>query len=96
MPIVVIPNNTSPYLLLTVLAAVSYPEPPSQGILYTASNGDRWDNIAYAMYGDPTQVEELIQNNPAVPVGDYVATGTQLFVPLIEVSTTSSPTTPWG
>jgi phage tail protein X len=74
---------------------MTYPTPPSQGLLYTAK-GDRWDNIAYAMYGDPTQVESLIQNNPGVPVADYVAAGTPLFVPLIEVSTTSTSSTPWG
>jgi hypothetical protein len=48
------------------------------------------------MYGDSTQVEPLIQNNPGIPIGDYVAAGVQVFVPLITPSTSTTSSTPWG
>ena len=54
------------------------------------SKGERWDAIAYKMYGDSTQIEPLIQNNPGIPIGDIVAQGVQVFVPLITPSTSTT------
>jgi hypothetical protein len=48
------------------------------------------------MYGDSTQIEDLIQNNPGIPIGDIVAQGVQVFVPLITPATSTTSSTPWN
>jgi hypothetical protein len=48
------------------------------------------------MYGDSTQIEPLIQNNPGIPISDYVAQGVQVFVPLITPATSTTSSTPWN
>ena len=95
MPNVVIPNGGSGVLTASLVTTYVNPAPPSSGIIYV-SKGERWDAIAYRMYGDSTQVEPLIQNNPGIPIGDYVAAGVQVFVPLITPSTSTTSSTPWG
>lgn len=71
------------------------PQPPISGINYT-STGERWDAIAYKMYGDATQVQGLILNNPGIAALDYVPQGAQVFVPLLTVAADTSTSTPWG
>lgn len=95
MPIVVIPNNLSLYVVTVVTAVVSYPEPPDQGLIYL-SKGDRWDNIAYQMYGDATQVGPLLQNNGGILMSDYVPAGSPVFAPLIPAPVVPATTTPWA
>ena len=95
MPNVVIPNGGSGVLTASLVTTYVNPAPPSSGIIYV-SKGERWDAIAYRMYGDSTQVEPLIQNNPGIPIGDYVAAGVQVFVPLITPVSSTTSSTPWG
>jgi phage tail protein X len=95
MPNVVIPSGGLGVLTPGLISKYVNPAPPSSGIIYV-SKGERWDAIAYKMYGDSTQVEPLIQNNPGIPIGDYVAAGVQVFVPLITPSTSTTSSTPWG
>ncbi len=92
---VVIPNGSSGVLTATLTTEYVNPSAPSSGIIHT-STGERWDQIAYEMYGDSTQIEDLIQNNPGIPIGDYVEQGVQVFVPLITPATSTTSSTPWG
>lgn len=95
MPIVVIPSgNVGPSTPLLLGQAVN-PAGPTQGIIYT-SVGERWDSVAYKMYGDPTQLGLLILYNPGIIVGDYIPAGTNVFVPLLTPPTVATTTTPWG
>jgi len=95
VPNVVIPSGGGGVITPGLVSEYVNPSPPTSGIIYV-SVGERWDSIAFKMYGDPTQVEPLIQNNPAIPIGDIVAAGTQVFVPLITPTVTTTTSTPWG
>ena len=95
MPNVVIPTGGSEILTPTLTTEYVNPSAPSSGIIYV-SKGERWDSIAWKMYGDSTLIEDLIQYNPGIPIGDYVAQGTQVFVPLITPATSTTSSTPWG
>ncbi len=95
MPNVVIPNGGLGVLTPGLISQYVNPTAPSSGIIYI-SKGERWDAIAYKMYGDSTQIEPLIQNNPGIPISDYVAQGVQVFVPLITPATSTTSSTPWG
>lgn len=50
---------------------------------YTTIEGDRWDNIAYKAYGDPTKFGLIIQANPYVRVDIELPGGLTLFIPII-------------
>ena len=95
MPNVVIPNGGSGVLTASLVTTYVNPSAPSSGIIYV-SKGERWDAISQKMYGDSTQIELLIQNNPGIPIGDYVAAGVQVFVPLITPATSTTSSTPWN
>lgn len=95
MPNVVIPNGGSGVLTASLVTTYVNPSAPSSGIIYV-SKGERWDAIAYKMYGDPMVVEPLIQYNPGIPIGDIVAQGVQVFVPLITPVSSTTSSTPWG
>jgi hypothetical protein len=92
---VVIPNGGSGVLTASLVTTYVNPSAPSSGIIYV-SKGERWDAISQKMYGTPFEVESLIQNNPGIPIGDYVAQGVQVFVPLITPATSTTSSTPWG
>lgn len=93
MPNVIVPTGSQ--VLTTYVTEYINPTPPASGIIYV-SKGERWDSIAYKMYGDPTQIESLIQNNPGILIQDYVDAGVQVFVPIITPPVTSTISTPWG
>jgi hypothetical protein len=93
--IVVIPNVGLLSSNVPVLNQYVNPAPPIQGINYV-SKGERWDSIAYKMYGDASQIELLIQNNPSIPALDYVVQGAVVFVPLLMPTINTSTSTPWG
>ena len=95
MPNVVIPTGGSEILTPTLTTEYVNPSAPSSGIIYV-SKGERWDAIAYKMYGDSTLIEDLIQYNPGIPISDYVAQGAQVFVPLITPVSSTTSSTPWG
>lgn len=54
---------------------------------YTTKEGDRWDTIAYAAYGDPTKMEPIINANPTVPITAKLPAGITLRVPIVEQQT---------
>lgn len=95
MPHVIIPSGDGG--VLTPQLALSYnpPNEPSLGVIYT-SVGERWDSIAYKMYGDPTLMTPIIQYNPGVPIDDIIDAGVQVFVPLLVINAPQSTSTPWG
>lgn len=95
MPNVIIPAGGGGPIQPSLVSQYVNPAPPSQGVIYT-SKGERWDSIAYQMYGSPFLVESLIQNNPGIPIQDTVDQGVQVFVPLIAPAITSTPLSPFG
>lgn len=46
----------------------------------------RWDAISVACYGVPGNAGMIIAINPLVPIGPFVAGGTQLIVPVIPLA----------
>ena len=81
-------------------APAALPSQPGQYIVYRTMAGDRWDTIAYAQYGDATQISALIMANPGVQIVDVLPPGTLIAVPLIAPTTPATGTTtsspPWS
>jgi phage tail protein X len=95
MPNVIIPAGGAGASQPGLVSQYINPAPPSSGIIYI-SKGERWDSVAWKMYGDPTQVEALIANNPGIPIQDTIAAGVQVFVPLISPTITADTASPFG
>lgn len=63
---------------------------------YTTKQGDRWDTIAFAAYGDANLGGEIIRANKLVPIYVELPAGITLNVPVKEqpaADTTLLP--PW-
>jgi hypothetical protein len=93
---------TIPFITLAEFATAYGLSPPTSGVdptlraaNYTTRYKERWDNIAYRMYGDPTQVTTLIQMNPSVAIACELPQGTNLVVAQIAPPTPPASTTPW-
>lgn len=95
MPNVIIPSGGVGVVQPNLVTEYTNPTQPQSGIVYISA-GERWDTIAYKMYGDPTQLGNLILNNPAIAIVDYVPAGTRVFVPLITPATPTTTSTPWN
>lgn len=63
-------------------AAAATPTPTRSGVEYVTAEGDRWDLIAWRMYGDAYAFEEIVKANPHVPVRPVLPSGLRLLVPL--------------
>lgn len=64
-------------------------------IEYQTKDGDRWDLIAWKMYGDPWAYEGILRANPEVTAEAVLAGGVTLKVPVLEVTTTVEDFGPW-
>lgn len=51
---------------------------------YIASDGERWDTIAYKAYGDVNKVNDLIEANPTIPIAATLDGGTRILIPIVE------------
>lgn len=54
---------------------------------YITKQGDRWDNIAFAAYGDATLINGIIEANVATVISPVLVAGSRLIVPIIEQGT---------
>lgn len=54
---------------------------------YITKDGDRWDLIAFRAYGDPLQIQPLIDANPGQPIIAEFSGGVRLVVPILETQT---------
>jgi phage tail protein X len=54
---------------------------------YITNEGERWDNIAFAAYGDALKMAAIIDANPDVPLDTVFKAGTRLLIPILETST---------
>jgi len=65
-------------------------------MMHAALGGERWDQIAWTYYGDPTLISPIIMANPSVPIVAALDPGTQIMVPLLEQSQpVASELPPW-
>jgi phage tail protein X len=95
MPNVIIPAGGGGPIQPSLVTEYVNPAAPDSGIIYV-SQGERWDSIAWKMYGDSTLINALIQNNPGIAIQDTVDAGVQVFVPLIAPVINSTPLSPFG
>lgn len=51
---------------------------------YVTRDGDRWDQIALAYYGDPHLYGPLVEENPEVAIVPLLPPGVVLRVPVLE------------
>jgi len=71
------------------------PVAPS-AVQYTTGMADRWDLIAWRVYGDPTHVNPVIMANPTVPISPVLPQGIPIYCPLIEPPAPPANSTPWS
>jgi len=64
-------------------------------ITYLVKQNDRWDTIAYEMYGDPYKYEIIIKANPQYLGSPYPPAGAKLQIPIIEEEIEETITAPW-
>jgi phage tail protein X len=65
---------------------------------YITMDGDRWDNLAWRFYGDPTLISPILLANCGmrVPFESVLEAGIQLLIPIIvqtDINTENLP--PW-
>ncbi|KQC02101.1 tail protein X [Pedobacter sp. Hv1] len=53
-------------------------------IQYITTEGERWDNVAFKMYGNAGLSAILIKANPEVSISDVIDPGTVLDIPVIQ------------
>jgi phage tail protein X len=92
---VVIPQGGASILQPAVVGQYVNPAQPTAGVIY-AAQGERWDLIAWKMYGDASQISDLILSNPGIPIQDTVNAGSQVFVPIITPPAAPASSTPWS
>lgn len=61
---------------------------------YITSQGERWDQIALAFYGDSIRIKELMAANPMYRGTLAFPAGCELTVPVLE-TTASESLPPW-
>ncbi|HXS18935.1 MAG TPA: tail protein X [Polyangiaceae bacterium] len=67
-------------------------------VRYTTSDGDRWDSIAQAHYGDPWAFGPIIAANPRVPIRPVLSGGIELLIPVRPAESTTADVSqlpPW-
>lgn len=52
---------------------------------HITSEGERWDNVAQAAYGDSSNTEDIIKANPRVAIDVVFKAGVRLLIPIVEV-----------
>jgi len=62
---------------------------------YVTKIGDRWDLVAWYLYGDPTQITALISANPGQPLRCTFDPGTTILGGLLPPPTAPASSTPW-
>jgi phage tail protein X len=67
----------------------------SSYLKYTTQPDDRWDLIAYKMYGDATLFASIIAANPQVPVYPRFPLGIEVLVPVITPPQNTAIVPPW-
>jgi len=72
-------------------AGVSTAPVPTPNAVYTASANDRWDLVAWKVYGDVSQIPLLIANNPTLTISCVIPAGTQIFAPVIAPPAATPP-----
>jgi len=60
-------------------------------IKHTTIDGERWDQIAYAAYGDPTGYERILAANPQARFFPALPGGITLHVPILSAADRVNP-----
>jgi phage tail protein X len=71
----------------SIVGAAVAPSPLAQALApamveYVTREGDRWDLIAWRMYGDPWAFEVILAANPQIPIRPVLRGGVHLVVPV--------------
>lgn len=65
-------------------------------IEYQTQDGDRWDIVAWKMYGDPYAYEGILRANPDVAAEPVLEGGVTLRIPILEESGLHEEFAPWN
>jgi len=52
-------------------------------LIHITTEGERWDTIAYAWYGDAHRYAPIIAANPHVPITPVLPAGLRLNIPVL-------------
>jgi phage tail protein X len=65
-------------------------------IKYMTRDGDRWDLLAWQMYGDAARYADIIAANPSVAIAPVLPVGITLYVPVLAAAAaTPQNLPPW-
>lgn len=64
-------------------------------INYQTQDGDRWDLVAWKMYGDPYAYEGILRANPTVAAEPELVGGTTLKIPILVLDQIVPDFAPW-
>jgi len=71
-------------------------------ILYVTKPGDRWDTIAWKMYGDQNRYRDIIDANralfstaPLTMIPTVLDAGLELKIPILDDVTAAADVPPW-
>ncbi len=67
----------------------------TQYLQHLASEGDRWDTLAYQYYADATDYERIIASNRHLPIEATLSAGQIVFIPIIVKDTNAHAVPAW-
>lgn len=59
-------------------------------IEHITRDGDRWDLLAWAYYGDATAYEPIIAANPGIAITPILPSGIKVLIPVLEEAETAT------
>ncbi len=63
---------------------------------HIATEGERWDTLAFAYYGNAIAYEQIVNANPHLQITTILSAGDIVFIPIIEKTRTNkSDIPPW-
>ena len=65
-------------------------------LIYTTIEGDRWDLIAWAQYGNAMLYPLILQANPSVTLDPVLPGGISLKIPIIDPPAENPAWAPWN
>jgi len=77
-----------------MVPATPNPIPPTQAIIHTTSQGERWDNLAWTYYGDATLISPIIMANPDVPIMSAFDEGIEISIPILQMNQVATEDVP--
>ncbi len=60
-------------------------------LIHSATDGQRWDQLADLYYGDPTLLGGIVQANPQLAITPTLQAGASVAIPIVDDGTDVDP-----